>query len=182
MITRLFSTSPRFLACTRYLDMVWTPKQAFLARFLEFIQKPRGISLIAFSALLIFVTFVKKPPLLYKRYYNIRCWFYWLKKVATIPRDTGIQRALEGYLFPSDSQNCPTTKAIHRDNWALFTGFLLLWNCGWLLNKSQCAWQATVGTLYTPFLIYHALITLPAVYGTLAYKNRHGISNKTRTR
>jgi len=48
MATRLFSKSPRFLACTRYLVMVATPKQAFLARFLEFIQKPRGISLIAF--------------------------------------------------------------------------------------------------------------------------------------
>jgi hypothetical protein len=43
--------------------MVAAPKQAFLARFLEFIQKPRGISLIAFSALLIFVMFVKTPLL-----------------------------------------------------------------------------------------------------------------------
>jgi hypothetical protein len=45
--------------------MVAAPKQAFLARFLEFIQKPRGISLIAFSALLIFVMFVKTPLLLF---------------------------------------------------------------------------------------------------------------------
>jgi len=88
MATRLFSTSPRVLAWTRYLDMVWTPKQAFLARFLESIQKPRGISSIAFSALLIFVTFVKTPPLLRKSYYNIRCRFYWLKKVPTITHPT----------------------------------------------------------------------------------------------
>jgi hypothetical protein len=68
--------------------MVATPKQAFLARFLEFIQKPRGISLIAFSALLIFVMFVKTPLVLLRSYYNIRCRFYWLKKVATILRAT----------------------------------------------------------------------------------------------
>ena len=72
----LFSTSPRFLARTRYFVIVPTPKQAFLARFLEFIQKPRGISLIAFSALLIFVMFVKTPLLLFKSYYNIRCKSY----------------------------------------------------------------------------------------------------------
>jgi hypothetical protein len=56
--------------------MVPTPKQAFLARFLEFIQKPRGISLIVFSALLIFVMFGKTPLLLFKSYYSIRCRFY----------------------------------------------------------------------------------------------------------
>jgi hypothetical protein len=66
--------------------MVPTPKQAFLARFLEFIQKPRGISLIAFSALLIFVMFVKTRLLLFKSYYSIRYRFYQLKKVATIAR------------------------------------------------------------------------------------------------
>jgi hypothetical protein len=46
--------------------MVATPKQAFLARSLEFIQKPRGISLITFSALLILVMFAKTPLLLFK--------------------------------------------------------------------------------------------------------------------
>jgi hypothetical protein len=59
-----------------------------LARFLEFIQKPRGISSIAFSALLIFVMFAKTPLLLLKSYYSIRRRFYYLKKVATIPRAT----------------------------------------------------------------------------------------------
>jgi hypothetical protein len=43
--------------------MVPTPKRAFFARSLAFIQKPRGIFVIAFSALFIFVVLVKIPSL-----------------------------------------------------------------------------------------------------------------------
>jgi hypothetical protein len=44
--------------------MVPTPKRAFFARSLAFIQKPHGIFRMAFSALFSFVVLVKTPLLL----------------------------------------------------------------------------------------------------------------------
>ena len=97
----------------------------------------------------------------------------WNVQILMKPRDAPTQKiGIEGYLFPLNSHNCPTTKAIHCDNRAVFIGWLrlLLWSCGWLLYKSQCARITTVRTLDVPFLIWHVLMTLPEIYGTLRYK------------
>ena len=62
---RLLSTSPRFFACQRNLDIVYTLNPAPLARLLTSIQKPQGILDIASLALppLVGITTRYAPPI-----------------------------------------------------------------------------------------------------------------------